>query len=100
MLGSNATDVADSGWCACCFSYVLLGYGFTSPMSNIEPKVDTILCRTFNTYEQRLGGSVVVMKKTLVTDPARISAAATTCGKQARFKSKFRAFAKTGSGQR
>ena len=52
-------------------------------MSNIEPKVDTILCRTFNTYEQRLGGSVVVMKKTLVTDPARISAAATTCGKQA-----------------
>ena len=54
------------------------GYGFTSPMSNIEPKVDTLLCRTFNTYEQRLGGSVVVMKKTLVTDPARLSAAART----------------------
>ena len=54
------------------------GYGFTSPMSNIEPKVDTLLCRTFNTYEQRLGGSVVVMKKTLVTDPARLSPAART----------------------
>ena len=54
------------------------GYGFTSPMTNIEPKVDTLLCRTFNTYQQRLGGSVVVMKKTLVTDPARISAAART----------------------
>ena len=47
-------------------------------MSNIEPEVDTLLCRTFNTYEQRLGGSVVVMKKTLVTDPARLSAAART----------------------
>ena len=52
------------------------GYGFTSPMTNIKPTVDTLLCHTFNTYEQRLGGSVVVMKKTLITDPTRLSAAA------------------------
>jgi hypothetical protein len=42
----------------------------------MKHQVDTLLCRTFNAYEQRLGGSVVVMEKTLVTDPARLSAAA------------------------
>ena len=53
-------------------------YGDTSPMTNVRAGEDTILCRTFNTFIERLGGSVVVLKKTLVTDPARTSVAAKT----------------------
>ena len=47
-------------------------YGDTSPMTNVEPGVDTLLCRTFSSAvengpnELRLGGSVKVLKKKLV----------------------------------
>ena len=57
-------------------------YGDTSPMTNVITGKDTLLCRTFARDVEngpnllRLGGSVTVQKKTLVTDPSRTSVAA------------------------
>ena len=57
-------------------------YGDTSPMTNVRPGVDTLLCRTFardvenGPNSLRLGGSVTVQKKAIVTDPSRTSVAA------------------------
>ena len=51
-------------------------YGDTSPMSNAVEGADTLLCRTFNTFQQRFGGAQIIARKRLVTNPARTSRSA------------------------
>ena len=76
-VGSNTPDDAGEN-----SSTLDRWYGDTSPMTNVKPGVDTLRCRTFARDVEngpnmlRLGGSVTIQKKTLVTDPARTSVAA------------------------